>query len=156
MKIENNHIVSIRYRLTNEKGAVLDQSPDGEPLVYLHGAAGVLPALEAALTGKKVGESFDVTITPSDGFGEHQPSLIQNASRSDFPDEVELQVGMQVTAQTPQGDQQVTVTAFDNDVVTVDANHPLAGMTLRFQGEVEDVRAASEAEIQHWPNPVPA
>jgi len=157
MKIDNNCIVSIHYALSNDNGDQLDQSPKDEPLVYLHGAAGVLPALEAELEGKSGGDQFDVTIQPSDGFGEHQPALIQQAPLSAFPNASELEVGMNLVLQTPDGmDQQVVITAIDGDSVTVDANHPLAGMTLRFQGNVAEVRAASDEEIQHWPNPVPA
>lgn len=155
MIIDINRIVSIRYTLTNGEGEQLDRSPDGEPLVYLHGAAGVLPALETALAGKSAGDSFDVTIAPAEGFGEHQPSMIQSVPRSALLIEQELEVGMQITAQTEHGDRPVTITAMDDDSITIDANHPLAGMTLRFEGRVEDVRAATEEEIRHWPNPVP-
>lgn len=155
MKVDKNCIVSIRYKLTNDKGESLDQSPEGEPLVYMHGAIGVLPALEATLEGKNVGESFDVTVTPSEGFGEHQPSLIKTVPRSAFPTDQELEVGMQITAQTEHGDQVMTITAFDDNTATVDGNHPLAGMTLRFEGDIEDVRVASDEEVKHWPNPVP-
>ena len=155
MKVDKNCIVSIRYKLTNDKGESLDQSPEGEPLIYLHGAIGVLPALEAALEGTAIGDSFDVTVTPSEGFGEHQQALIQTVPRSAFPADQEIEVGMQITGQSDQGDQVMTVTAFDDINVTIDGNHPLAGMTLRFEGDIENVRAANEEEIRHWPNPVP-
>ncbi|MFQ5635634.1 MAG: peptidylprolyl isomerase [Gammaproteobacteria bacterium] len=156
MKIDHNCIVSIRYKLTNERDEALDESPEGEPLVYMHGAAGVLPALESALAGKGAGENFDVTISPAEGFGDHQPALIQTVPRSSFPDDVVLEVGIQINMHSDQGDQQATVTALNEDSVTIDANHPLAGMTLRFQGTVEEIRAATDEEIRHWPNPVPA
>lgn len=156
MKIAKDCIVGIRYQLISSAGEVLDESPEGEPLVYLHGAAGVLPALENALAGKSTGDSFDVTVTPEQGFGEHQPTLIEQVNRSAFPASVNVEVGLQFKAQNEQGERLVTVTAVTDDFVTVDGNHPLAGMTLRFKGEIIDVRQATEAEVQHWPNPVPA
>lgn len=155
MNIEKNCIVGISYTLTNDAGEQIDQSPDGEPLMYLHGAAGVLPALESELEGKQAGDTFDVTITPAAGFGEHQPELTHVAEKSSFPPDVTIEVGMQLTAEGPEGEMQVTVTAIDDESVTIDANHPLAGMTLRFKGEITSVRAASGEEIQHWPNPAP-
>lgn len=156
MKVARDCIFSIHYRLTNDKGESLDQSPEGEPLVYMHGAVGVLPALEAALEVKNSGDSFDVTVTPSEGFGEHQPSLIQTVPRSAFLTDQKIEVGESITGRAEQGEQVMIITAFDENTVTVDGNHPLAGMTLRFEGHIEDVRVASEAEIRHWPNPVPS
>ncbi len=155
MKIDKNCIVAIHYKLTNDREELLDKSPEDEPLVYMHGAAGVLPALEAALEGKAAGESFDVTVSPSEGFGEHQPSQIQTVPRSAFQAEQSLEIGMQISAQTEQGDQTATITAFDDHTITIDANHPMAGMTLRFEGSVADIREASDEEVRHWPNPVP-
>jgi FKBP-type peptidyl-prolyl cis-trans isomerase SlyD len=157
MEIKENCIVRIHYTLTDESGATLDQSSDGEPLVYLHGSAGIVPALEAELTGKTAGDSFDVTITPDGGFGERLSELFQEVPRTSVPDDIELQVGIQVEARGGAGGDQIgVVTAFTHDSVTLDFNHPLAGLTLCFKGSVDGVREASEEEIQHWPNPVGA
>ncbi len=155
MKIDTNCIVSVTYTLTNEKGEVLDQSPEGEPLVYMHGAIGVVPALETALEGRSSGENFDVTVTPADAFGEHQSTLVQTVPRNAFPIDGEIQVGTRIMVPTQQGEVPVSIAAFDDDTLTIDANHPLAGMTLRFVGDIENVRMASEEEVKHWPNPVP-
>jgi len=122
----------------------------------MHGAAGVLPALEAALEGKQVGENFDLTVTPLDGFGEHQPSLLQTVPRSAFAGVGELEIGQQISVRTEQGEQSVVVTAFDDNTITIDANHPLTGMTLRFEGDIKDIRAATAEEVRHWPNPLPS
>lgn len=156
MKVANHCIVSISYTLTNDSGECLDRSPDDEPLVYLHGAVGVLPALAAALEGKAVGEAFDVTVTPAEGFGEHEPARIQTVPRSAFSDPQALEVGTQVNVRTEEGEQPVIITAVDEHRVTIDGNHPLAGLTLRFEGVIVDIRAASAAEIRHWPDPAPA
>ena len=158
MQIAKNCIVSINYTLTNanEDDVTIDGSPDGEPLVYLHGAAGVIPALEAALDGKSAGDAFDVTISPADGFGDHQPDLVQTVPLASFPSADEVRIGAQFTVQEAGGEATVTVTAVEDGVVTIDRNHPLAGLTLRFAGTVADVRQATDEEVQHWPNQPPA
>jgi FKBP-type peptidyl-prolyl cis-trans isomerase SlyD len=154
MNIQDNCIVSIHYTLTNQNGDMLDQSTDS-PLVYLHGGAGIVPALETELAGKTAGDTFDVTVSPDGGFGEHRAELLQQVPRQVVPDDIEVALGVQVELSDPQGLEQTgAITAFDDDSVTVDFNHPLAGMTLHFKGEVDDVRMASEAEIEQWPNPV--
>ena len=148
MRIARNAVVSIQYTLTNEAGQLLDSSPKDEPLEYLHGAAGILPALERALAGKAVGESFDVTITPDRGFGERQPSLIEVVPRSHWPNPEKLTVGAKVALEDPNGNKKhFVITGLTEDSVTVDGNHPLAGVTLRFQGAVVDIREATAEEL---------
>ena len=85
MQIANDCVVSIHFELTNDRGELLDRSRDGEPLVYLHGISGILPALEEGLGGKSAGESFEVHIAPEDGFGTPQQELIAKVPRSAFP-----------------------------------------------------------------------
>jgi FKBP-type peptidyl-prolyl cis-trans isomerase SlyD len=148
MRIANNCFVSIEFKLTDEIGQLLDSSPEGKPLVYLHGAAGILPALERELAGKATGDQFDLTITPDQGFGERQPSLVEVMPRSYLPNSDGLAIGGQVTRSDDSGAKvPYVVTAFDENTVTVDANHPFAGMTLRFQGVVVAVREGSAEEI---------
>lgn len=149
MKIENNCIVSISFRLTNNDGDLLDESAEGQPLVYLHGGAGILPTLEDALTGKSAGNEFDVTIEPEFGFGAHLPDLVQRLPLSAAPTGFKPELGMQIQAELSLGGEQTgVITGIDDDVLTIDFNHPLAGMTLHFRGNVEDVRVATEAEIE--------
>ena len=151
MRIANDCFVSIQFRLTNESGQLLDSSPDGEPLVYLHGAAGILPALERGLTGKVAGDRFDIVITPEQGFGERQPALVETMPRSHLQNPEGLVIGGQVTRSDESGAVSTYfVTAFDPETVTVDANHPFAGMTLRFEGVVVDVRHGTAEEIAEF------
>jgi FKBP-type peptidyl-prolyl cis-trans isomerase SlyD len=151
MRIANDCLVSIQFKLTNESGQVLDSSPDGEPLVYLHGAAGILPALERELAGKVAGDHFDLTISPEQGFGERRPEMIEVMPRSYLPDTAQLTTGRWVTRSDESGEQaSYLVTAFDSEMVTLDGNHPLAGMTLRFQGVVVNVREASAEELAQY------
>lgn len=148
MRIAKDCVVAIQYTLSNETGSVLDSSPAGEPLEYVHGSAGILPELERQLAGRDVGESFDVTIVPDRGFGHRQPTLVEIIPRAEWSEADKMSVGDTVTRTAPDGGtQDFIITAMDADSITIDANHPLAGMTLRFQGKVLSVRAATAAEL---------
>jgi FKBP-type peptidyl-prolyl cis-trans isomerase SlyD len=150
MLIAANKAVSIDYTLTNDAGEVIDSSSGGAPLVYLHGAANIIPGLEKALEGKQAGDELEVAIEPEDAYGEYLAELVSTLNRSLFEGVDELEVGMQFHASAPDGQMQiVTIRDIDGDDVTVDGNHPLAGQRLNFKVKVIDVRDASEEEIAH-------
>jgi len=149
MQIAKNTVATINYTLTDPKGQVIDSSNGREPLAYLHGASNIIPGLESALEGKATGDSLNVTIPPENGYGKHNPELVQPVPRENFKGINEIKPGMQFQAQTPQGARIVTVVKVDPDSVTVDANHPLAGMDLKFDVTVENVREATPEEITH-------
>lgn len=149
MLVGPNCVVSIYYTLTNDAGEVMDKSPEGQPLNYLHGAAGIIPGLEKELTGKVAGDDFNVTITPEEAYGPHQKEMVQQVPRSSFPGDVDIVPGMQFNAQTPNGPVTVMVTAVEEEMVTIDANHPLAGKTLHFEGKIDAVREATQEEMDH-------
>jgi FKBP-type peptidyl-prolyl cis-trans isomerase SlyD len=149
LMIGNNSVVGINYTLTNDAGEVMDSSEGRGPLVYLHGAHNLIPGLEAQLTGKTVGASFKATIAPADAYGESDPALLQTLPREMFRGVDNIEVGMGFTAQGPQGQQHIVVTAVEGDQVTIDGNHPMAGKTLHFDVEVVSVREATEEEIDH-------
>lgn len=147
MRIAKDCLVTLRFELTNESGQVLEGSPDGKPLVYRHGGEGILPILERALTGKIAGDTFDLRISPADGFGERQPGLVEVMPRTYLRNGGQLAIGGQVTRTDDAGvEVPYFVTAFNEETVTVDGNHPFAGMTLRFKGVVLDVREAAAEE----------
>ncbi len=149
MKIENQKVVSINYTLRNDQGEVLDTSDGREPLAYIHGMGNIIPGLESHLNGKSAGDSLKVSVAPVDGYGEYDLAQVVRVSRSQFEGVPELKIGMQFTASSPDGHQVVTITNIDNDSVTVDGNHPLAGKTLHFDVTVVDVRNASADELSH-------
>lgn len=149
MQIADDTVASIHYTLTDNTGKVIDASPAGQPLTYLHGAGNIVPGLEQALEGRKAGDQFDVAVAPEEGYGPRLEQLIQLVPRDAFHGVDTLELGMQFEAQGGQGPMLVTVTKVDADNVTVDGNHPLAGETLHFAIEVADVRAASEEELEH-------
>jgi FKBP-type peptidyl-prolyl cis-trans isomerase SlyD len=149
MRIADDCVVTVQFRLSNEAGQVLESSPEGRPVAYVHGAPGVLPVLGRELTGKAAGDRFDICISPEQGFGERQPALLEVIPRAHLPNAGPLAIGATVTRRDIFSGAQVpyVVTAVDAETVTVDANHPLAGMTLRFEGLVIDVREARAQEL---------
>jgi FKBP-type peptidyl-prolyl cis-trans isomerase SlyD len=149
MQIGQDSVVTLHYTLTDDAGKTLDSSAGGEPLAYLHGNGNLIPGLERELAGKSAGDKLQVKIAPADGYGEYDKSLVQRIPRRSMKGIPDLSVGMQLHAQSPQGVRAVTVTQIVGDMVTIDANHALAGKNLNFDVEVVDVRAATEEEISH-------
>ncbi|MFC3023279.1 peptidylprolyl isomerase [Vibrio zhugei] len=149
MKIENDVVASLAYQVKLEDGVVVDQSTTEAPLDYLHGKGNLIVGLERELEGKQAGDSFSVTISPEDAYGEHSDMLVQRVPADVFQGVDEIEVGMRFLADTDQGPVPVEITEVDGDEVVVDGNHMLAGKTLTFDVEVVAVRAATEEEIAH-------
>ena len=149
MEIADGTVVAIDYALKDDEDTLIDQSQPGQPLVYLHGHRNIIPGLEAALVGKLAGETAAVRVDPADGYGEINPSLEQVMPKDRFQGVEDLQIGMQFQANTDQGPVSVRVVNIEDDDVTVDGNHPLAGKHLNFNVTIQEVRAATEDEITH-------
>ena len=148
--ISNNLVVSMHYKLTDDDGNVLGSSEEANPLAYLHGAGNILPGLEKALEGKVEGESLQVKVNPEEGYGEVKPDLIQTVEKKAFEGIDRVEVGMAFEAKAPNDSvQRIVVKKVDDDEITIDANHPLAGMVLHFKIEIVGVREATEEEVAH-------
>ena len=157
MKIEKNTVVSLRYKLTDAQNNIIEE-PDS-PMVYLHGGyEGTFPKIETLLDGQDVGYEASIQLEPSEAFGEYDPELLKIEPRARFPEP--LEVGMQfegVPDAEDEGDAAdvddepliYTVTDVADSQVVLDGNHPLAGMALRFWVQVEDIRAATDEEIEN-------
>lgn len=148
MTVENGKVVSFHYTLTNANGDVLDQSQD-HPMPYLHGAGNIIPGLEKELAGKSVGDKLTVNVPAAEAYGEYHEQLVNDVPREAFQGVDVIEPGMQFQANTPEGVQVITVKAVNGDLVTVDANHPLAGQDLNFDVEIVEVRDATEEEQAH-------
>ena len=149
MQIEVQKVVTLNYTLTDNEGTVIDESKDSS-FAYLHGASNIIPGLENALTGKQAGESLSVSVAPEDGYGERDAARTQSVPKNMFPEDAEIEIGMQFHAQGPNEETiVVTVTELEDETVTVDGNHPLAGVELNFAVEIIEVREASQEEIEH-------
>ncbi len=149
MRIEDKKIVVMNYTLTTDDGEVLDQSNDGS-FAYLHGADNIIAGLENALTGKTVGDTLNVKVLPADGYGERNDEMVQVVGKEMFESDEGLEVGSQFHAEGPDGQPvMITVAAIEGDDITIDGNHPLAGVNLNFDVSIIDIRDASEEEISH-------
>lgn len=150
MKIAKNTVVTVNYKLSDAQNNLIE---DGrQPMVYLHGGyENTLPKIEEELDGKEVGYASTIQIEPEDAFGEYDSTLVKVEPRNRLPEP--LEVGMQFEGM-PEGDDGeesmiFTVTDIADDKVVLDGNHPLAGMALRFELSVVEVRAATDEEIAH-------
>ncbi|MBS1187668.1 MAG: FKBP-type peptidyl-prolyl cis-trans isomerase family protein [Burkholderiaceae bacterium] len=151
MKISKNTVVTVQYVLRDAQNNVIEE--DSDPIVYLHGGyENTLPAIEKALEGQETGFSVEIQVEPEDAFGEYDPELVRLEDRDKLP--TPLEVGMQFEGVPEQaaadGDSVIfVVTDIAEDKVVLDGNHPLAGIALRFELNVIEVRAASDDEIEH-------
>ena len=149
MQIEKHAVVTLAYTLKDANDRIIDQSDDGS-FCYLHGASNIIPGLENALTGKAAGDELTVSVPPEEGYGVRDAGKTQAVPREMFPAEEEIVPGMQFHAQGPDGHQLVvTVVKVEDNHVTVDGNHPLAGVQLNFDVKVLEVREATGEEISH-------
>lgn len=148
MVVSKDAVVTMSYVLTNTRGEVLDASGD-EPFHYLHGHENIVPGLERALEGLAVGASKEADVLPEDGYGDYDPQLkfdLPSAQLGKEMPPVDAMVSLRDSSGQRMIARVVKVTA---ESVTLDANHPLAGETLRFAVTITGVRAASADELAH-------
>lgn len=148
MKIQKNTVVTLHYEMFDADNNLLDKTV--EPIEYLHGGYdGIFPLVEEALHEKNVGDVVDVLMNPDDAFGEQDPELVRIEELSVFP--VEVEPGMMFEADDPEhgGVLIYRVTDVADGKAVVDANHPFAGMKIRFKATVDAVREATAEEIAH-------
>lgn len=149
MNISDNSVASFHYTLTDSSGEVLDSSEGKEPLTYLHGVGNIIPGLEKELAGKAVGDKLTVAVPAAEAYGERNEEMIQELPASMFTGVEKIEAGMEFHAQTEQGLQVVRVKSVEGDTVTIDGNHPLAGVNLNFDVEITEVREATDEEKDH-------
>lgn len=149
MKATRGTVVSLDYDLTDEEGTLLDSSQEEGPLTYLHGFGNLIAGLEEALEGAEPGFRSQVVVAPEDAYGERDPEAVFEAARDDFPSDLDLEPGMQLTGETEEGPVSFMVMEVSDEGALLDGNHPLAGMTLLFDVHVVDVREASPEELAH-------
>ncbi|MGE4594757.1 MAG: peptidylprolyl isomerase [Gammaproteobacteria bacterium] len=150
MKVENGKVVTMHYTLKNDAGDVIDSSEGKEPMPFLQGHGNIIPGLETTLEGSVVGDKLDVSVEPEEAYGIRLQDAIQEIPSSALQGVDNLTIGMQLESQDEQGNPFiVTVTKIEDETITVDANHPLAGETLHFSISIESIRDAQEEEISH-------
>lgn len=149
MQITKNSVVTIQYTLKDDAGEVLDQSTPEEPLAYIHGLGHLIPGLENELDGKTSGDKLNTKIEPKDAYGERNDQMIQVVPKSEFENAESIQPGMQFQVESDEGPIFFTAVKVDENEITLDGNHPLAGVTLHFDVEITDVREATAEELDH-------
>lgn len=146
MKIKKNILVNIDYRLSDEENNLLNE--EEQELIYLHGGYGhVFEALEDILEGKKAGDTFNVTLTPEQAFGEYKDELVAKEELSELPEEIAVGMELDATDES-QKDIIYMVTDIQDDFAILDANHPLAGLTLTFEGTIMELEELSDEAIK--------
>jgi FKBP-type peptidyl-prolyl cis-trans isomerase 2 len=132
--------VKVHYTGTLDDGTQFDSSAGREPLAFILGSGQVIGGFDAAVAGMSVGDVKTVTIPAADAYGAHDPQRVQQVPRAAIPPEIELHPGLMLSAQGPNGQAlSFKVTAFDDEQVTVDGNHPLAGQDLTFALELVEI-----------------
>lgn len=148
--VGNGKIVTLEFTLTDDEGEELDTTVGDVPLAYLHGADNVVPGLERALLGKKVGDRLSVDLTPDDGYGDRDAPGPEPVPRDAFPEDVEVAEGAQLAVEDENGEVvPAWVVGLEEDVILIDFNHPLAGMNLHFDLKILAIRDATEDELEH-------
>jgi len=149
MKIAQNTVVTVNYKLSDAQNNLIEDG--AQPMVYLHGGyENTLPKIEEELDGKEAGYASTLQIEPEDAFGDYDPTLLKVEERNRLPEPLEVGMQFEGVADGSEDEPTIfTVTEIADDKVVLDGNHPLAGMALRFELSVIDVRAATEEEIAH-------
>lgn len=149
LTVADGLVVAVKFTVRNQAGEVVEDTGDGAH-PYLHGADNMPPALEAAFTGHTVGDRFQVTLSPEEGYGERDEAGVQQIDRSEFPDDFDVPVGASFLAEVDEGEViEMHVVEITKQHVTIDTNHPLAGLTLTFDVEIVGIRPATAEEVEH-------
>jgi FKBP-type peptidyl-prolyl cis-trans isomerase SlyD len=148
-RIEANAFVSLECMLRNDEGDCIEGDEAASDVEYVHGYGMLVPGLEVALHGLVAGDVREVVVAPADGYGDRDEELVMEVDRTDFPEPSKVVCGDEFVAEFPDGETQaMRVVEVLPESVVVDANHPLAGMTLRYLVRVKGVRPATEDEIE--------
>lgn len=149
MNIEKDSVVELDYKLMDLEGNVWESSKEGGPWVYLHGHGEVMPGLEGELLGKAIGQKVKVELKPEEAYGPYEEDLKTEVPREAFADVENLTEGMRLAAESSDGVHAVMVREINDDIVVIDANHPLAGQAVKVEVKVLSVRSATKEEIAH-------
>ncbi len=148
-QVQDNFVVTLDYTLIVED-EVMESTQDGEPIEFIQGIGQIIPGLEEALYGMKVGEEKTVVIEPDDAYGEYDPDSLQVARKEEFSEEIPLDVGTFLDLMDNEDEiLSAQIIEADEDTVTLDFNHPLAGKTLTFEITVAGLRPATAEELDH-------
>ncbi len=150
LAVADGLVVSLAYTLRLDDGEEIDSATSDDPLMYLHGAQNIIPGLEQALTGLKIGDARQVSVTPVDAYGDVDPEAFELVPYDAFPADVDLEEGMGLQMVDERGRQMdAYISELRDEGALLDLNHPLAGETLHFDVEIVGLRRATADEIAH-------
>ena len=148
MKIENETVVELSYRLFDQRRKLVESSDEEGPIRYRHGNEEILPGLEAALDGLEEGAEVRVTLAPEEAYGAHNPAGLVSIPRADLPEDFDYSPGdwIEVSVEDAPADVEneeleMRIVELHDDEVILDANHPLAGQEVTFEMKVLSVAA---------------
>ncbi len=155
--IEKNKVVSLHYRLRkdNNAGELIEETYNAQPLTFLYGVGGMIPKFETEIVGLNEKDNFSFGIEAKDSYGEFDETAIVDLDINIFKvdgklDENVIQIGAMVPMKNAEGHRiDGKVNAITEEHIKMDFNHPLAGQNLHFEGEIIELRDATEEEIQH-------
>lgn len=150
MAIKEGDIIKVEYTGTFDDGAIFDSTEiNGSiPLKFEVGAGQIIPGFNNSVIGKSVGEEFDIRLEPSDAYGEYKEGMTQSISKDQFPPEQEPKVGLMILLMGPQGQPvPATIKEVEDDIVTIDLNHPMAGKVLNFK--IKIIETGCEPDPPH-------
>ena len=147
MKIAENLFVAIDYCLTLDSGEEVDRSRAGNPLNFITGIGQIISGLEKEIMGMEAGDSANITVEPDDAYGPAREDLLHEVPRSQFPASEDIKPGTKFQAQGPHGNILIVIKTVNDDTVTVDLNHPLAGQRLHFDVKIVEVREPNAQEL---------
>jgi FKBP-type peptidyl-prolyl cis-trans isomerase SlyD len=144
----SKEVISFKYILTDKDAKVIDASTEGHPLIFITESGQIIPGLESILIQMNLNEKKKVTIPSKEAYGAYNQTLVYKVSRSKLPS-AQINIGDVFEAGNGQQSFPVSVIHIENDEITLDGNHPLAGQDLNFEVEVVEKRPATVEEVAH-------
>ncbi len=147
--VQDGQVVTMEYTLRVD-GEVIDTSEGHEPIEFIQGVGNIIPGLESALYGMKVGDSKDVHVSAKEGYGEEDPAAYVDVPREQFPETIPMEVGVALSVQDGSGNPlHATIHEVGEETVKLNFNHPLAGKELHFSVTIAGLREATAEELEH-------
>ncbi|MDK2779135.1 MAG: peptidylprolyl isomerase [Pseudomonadota bacterium] len=149
MKIARDTVVLLHYRLSDGEQNFIESTAEGGPIAYLHGHNNMIAGFEQAMEGHSAGEQFTINLSAEQAYGQRRDNAVTRVPVKHLQGSRQWKKGMVAWVETEQGSRQVTIVKMGRFMADVDTNHPLAGKTLCFEVDIQDVRPASAEEIAH-------
>ena len=149
LKVADGLVVDLDYTLEVDD-EVVDASEDGQPIQFIQGKGHIIKGLERELYGMEVGDHKDVVVPPQDGYGDVDKGAKADVPKENFPGEIPLEPGTELQVRNKKGETVIArIESVGKEKVRLDFNHPLAGKELHFSVKINDLRPATQEEMDH-------